>query len=216
MKKMENRHSIAIRLFHWSNMISITLLILTGFYIHAPNSFRWLFSNMDTPRMLHFAMAYVLLFGVIGRVYYAIVAKDAHNIVFRPIKDTLNFPSMFKYYLFMADSHPYYGKYNPGQKMMYTGWLFMALVQIITGFVLYAPNAFPALAGWMGGLLAVRIIHYVVNWLFVLSVVVHVYLDVSEGIPVLMSMFTGKIPAGAHGAPGESHTADSDGRSLGA
>ena len=83
MKKMENRHSIAIRLFHWSNMISITLLILTGFYIHAPNSFRWLFSNMDTPRMLHFAMAYVLLFGVIGRVYYAIVAKDAHNIVFQ-------------------------------------------------------------------------------------------------------------------------------------
>lgn len=216
MKKMENRHSIWIRLFHWSNMISITLLILTGYYIHAPHTFKWLFANMDNARMLHFAMAYLLLFGVIGRVYYAIVAKDAHNIVFRPIKDTRNFPSMIKYYLFMADSHPYYGKYNPGQKMMYTGWLIMALVQIITGFVLYAPNTFPGWGAFWGGLIAVRVIHYVVNWLFVLSVVVHVYLDVSEGIPVLLSMFTGKIPAGAHGAPEESQSSSAGGRGLGA
>ena len=56
MKKMVERHSLPIRLFHWSNMISITLLIITGFYIHAPNSFRWLFSNMDTPRMLIFPL----------------------------------------------------------------------------------------------------------------------------------------------------------------
>lgn len=197
VKKMEDRHSIWIRIFHWTNMISITLLVLTGFYIHAPESFR-LFDNMDNARMLHFAMAYVLTFGVLGRVYYAIVAKDAHNIVFSPIKDTLNFPSMIKYYLFLADSHPDYGKYNPGQKMMYTGWLAMALVQIITGFILYAPNTFMGWGGALGGLIAVRLIHYIVNWLFVISVVVHVYLDVSEGIPVLLSMFTGKIPADFH------------------
>ena len=68
----------------------------------------------------------------------------------------------------------------------------------------------------MGGLLAVRIIHYVVNWLFVLSVVVHVYLDVSEGIPVLLSMFTGKFPAGAHGAHSDADMAGDKSRSLGA
>lgn len=194
IKEMEVRHSVWIRIFHWTNMIAITMLTLTGFYIHSPHSFR-LFSNMDTPRMIHFAMAYLLCFGVVGRVYYAIVAKDAKNIVFNIKEDTPKFPSMIKYYMFMADSHPYYGKYNPGQKMMYTGWLALALIQIITGFVLYKPNTFEALGGFLGGLIAVRMIHLITTWLFVLSVLAHVYLDISEGIPVLKSMFTGKLPA---------------------
>lgn len=208
VKQMEDRHSGWIRFCHWTNMIAITLLILTGYYIHAPHAFR-LFSNMDTPRTLHFAMAYVLCFGVVLRVYYAIAAKDAKNIVFNIKEDTLKFPSMIKYYLFMADSHPYYGKYNPGQKMMYTGWLFMALIQIITGFILYKPNMFMALGGFLGGYLAVRLIHYIVTWLFVLSVLAHVYLDISEGIPVLKSMFTGKIPTDFdHGTHEEEVKAD--------
>ncbi|WP_276619700.1 Ni/Fe-hydrogenase, b-type cytochrome subunit [Syntrophomonas wolfei] len=214
VKQMEDRHSIWIRIFHWTNMIAITMLCLTGFYIHAPESFR-LFANMDNARMIHFGMAYLLCVGVLGRVYYAIVADDAKNIVFSVTKDTPKFPSMMKYYLFMADSHPYYGKYNPGQKMMYTGWLFMALIQIITGFVLYKPDMFMAVSGWLGGYMAVRVIHYIVTWLFVLSVLAHVYLDISEGVPVLKSMFTGKIPADFdHGTHEEQ--APAQGESIGA
>ncbi|NLV22568.1 MAG: Ni/Fe-hydrogenase, b-type cytochrome subunit [Syntrophomonadaceae bacterium] len=210
VKEMEVRHSVWIRFFHWTNMIAITLLILTGYYIHSPHGFR-LFSNMDTPRMIHFAMAYLLCFGVVGRVYYAIVAKDAKNIVFNVKEDTPKFPSMIKYYLFLADTHPYYGKYNPGQKMMYTGWLFMALIQVITGFILYKPDTFAWLGGALGGLIAIRVIHYIVTWLFVLSVLAHVYLDISEGIPVLKSMFTGKLPADFdHGIHEEEHGARID------
>ncbi|NLW44288.1 MAG: Ni/Fe-hydrogenase, b-type cytochrome subunit [Syntrophomonadaceae bacterium] len=197
MKKMKERHSIWIRIFHWTNMIAIIMLILTGFYIHAPQSFK-LFSSMDTARTIHFAMAYVLTFGVIGRVYYAIVAKDAKNIVYRPIEDTKKLPSMLKYYLFLADDHPYYGKYNPGQKGMYTAWLVMAILMIITGFILYKPHLFLGLSGLLGGFLVVRIIHYAINWLFVITIMVHVYLDIAEGIPILKSMFTGKIPEDFH------------------
>jgi Ni/Fe-hydrogenase 1 B-type cytochrome subunit len=197
---MEERHSVWIRIFHWINMVAIMLLIFTGFYIHAPQSFR-LFGNMDGARMVHFAMAYVLCFGVVLRVYYAIAAKDAKNIVFNPKTDIPNLPSMMKYYLFMSDSHPYYGKYNPGQKAMYTGWLVMALIQIITGFILYKPQvAFWAnLGDFLGGDIAIRLVHLIVTWLFVLTILAHVYLDISEGVPVLKSMFTGKIPKGFHG-----------------
>ncbi|MGI5879018.1 MAG: Ni/Fe-hydrogenase, b-type cytochrome subunit [Syntrophomonadaceae bacterium] len=197
VKQMEDRHSIWIRIFHWTNMIAITMLTLTGFYIHAPQTFR-LFSNMDTPRTIHFIMAYILVVGVIGRVYYAIAANDAKNIVYSPVEDTKKLPSMLKYYMFLADDHPYYGKYNPGQKGMYTGWLFLAIIMIITGFILYKPLLFGFMSGWFGGFLVVRMIHYIVTWLFVLSVLLHVYLDVAEGIPVLKSMFTGKIPADFH------------------
>lgn len=203
LKEMENRHSGWIRVFHWINMFAITMLCLTGFYIHAPLKFR-LFSAMDNPRFFHFLLAYVLMVGVVGRAYYAIVTGDWKNIWFSPTKDTGNFPSMMKYYMFLADSHPDYGKYNPGQKMMYTGWFFMALVQVFTGLILLYPNADASiwLAGHLGGYVVIRLIHYIVTWLFVLSVLAHVYLDLSEGIPVLMSMFTGKIPKGFH------HTSD--------
>lgn len=194
---MEERHSILIRVFHWINMIAITMLILTGFYIHAPESFR-LFGSMTTARTIHFCMAYLLCFGVVGRMYYMIAANDTKNLIYEPIKDTKKLPSMLKYYMFLADDHPFYGKYNPGQKGMYTGVFAMAVIMIITGFILYKPLTFGFMAGWLGGFVAVRIIHYVITWIFVLCILAHVYLDVAEGIPILKSMFTGKIPADFH------------------
>lgn len=197
IKMMELRHPLWVRLLHWSNMISITMLCLTGFYIHAPLSFR-LFENMDNARTVHFAFAMVLFVGVVLRIYLAIAEKDWPNIVFHPIEDTKKLPSMIKYYLFLAKDHPYYGKYNPGQKGMYTGVYILALFQVLTGFILYKPEFFTSWAYFFGGYLVVRILHYIVTWIFVLMVLVHVYLDVAEGIPVLKSIFTGKIPADFH------------------
>lgn len=197
VKQMEVRHSIWIRLFHWINMIAITMLILTGFYIHAPQVFK-LFGSMNTARTIHFIMAYLLCFGVVGRVYYAIVADDAKNVVYEPINDTKKLPSMIKYYLFLADDHPFYGKYNPGQKGMYTGVLVMALLMIFTGFIMYKPMTFGFMTGWLGGYLVVRIIHYAITWILVLCILAHLYLDIAEGIPILKSMFTGTIPTDFH------------------
>src|SRR5665647_3165 len=197
VKQMEVRHSIWLRFFHWINMIAITMLILTGFYIHAPQVFK-LFGSMNTARTIHFIMAYVLCFGVVGRVYYAIVADDAKNVVYEPINDTKKLPSMIKYYLFLADDHPFYGKYNPGQKGMYTGVLVMALLMIFTGFIMYKPMTFGFMTGWLGGYLVVRIIHYAITWILVLCILAHLYLDIAEGIPILKSMFTGTIPTDFH------------------
>jgi Ni/Fe-hydrogenase 1 B-type cytochrome subunit len=197
VKQMEQRHSVWIRFFHWINMIAITMLILTGFYIHAPQVFK-LFGSMNTARTIHFIMAYLLCFGVVGRVYYAIVADDAKNVVYEPINDTKKLPSMIKYYLFLADDHPFYGKYNPGQKGMYTGVLVMALLMIFTGFIMYKPMTFGFMTGWLGGYLVVRIIHYAITWILVLCILAHLYLDIAEGIPILKSMFTGTIPTDFH------------------
>lgn len=202
MQKMIVRHSAINRFCHWVNAISIFLLILTGFYIHSPEQFR-IFSNMDTPRMLHFAMAYVLIFGFVLRLVFGYFNRDGQDILYRPIKDTLWLPSLAKYYLFLSDTHPDYGKYNPGQRAMYTGLIFMVLVQIITGFILLFPNSWVGLAGFLGGYIVVRIIHLVVTWIFLLCILVHVYLDFAEGLPGIKSIFTGKIPADFHSSSHE-------------
>lgn len=196
-REVEARHSVWIRLFHWGNAVSILFLILTGFQIHTPWSVK-IFGNLEAARALHFLMAYVLVIGVVGRFYYAVVKKDGHNVVFNPVKDTALLPGFLKYELFLTDSHPEYGKYNPGQKMMYTGWFVMAILMIITGFILYKPNQFIGLSNALGGMVAIRLVHYIINWLFVLSIVVHVYLDFSESPEVLKSMFTEKVEHVSH------------------
>jgi len=197
IKQMELRHPLWVRLLHWSNMISITMLCLTGFYIHAPQSFR-LFENMDNARTFHFAFAMLLIVGVVWRIYLGFATGDWKNIVYAPIKDTKKLPSMIKYYTFLAKDHPFYGKYNPGQKAMYTSVFVLAIVMIITGFILYKPVTFASWAYFFGGYLVVRMIHYIITWIFVIMVLVHVYLDLAEGLPVLVSMFTGKMPADFH------------------
>ncbi len=194
--KMIQRHPAAIRVFHWTNMISITLLTLTGFYIHSPLQFT-LFSSMDTPRTIHFIFMWVLIFGTIARVWYAVYTKDYRNVLFR-LSDIKDFGSLAKYYLFISNKHPDYGKYNPGQKAMYTGVVLLILVQVITGFIMYYPTGLATWAFALGGPLVIRLIHYCVTWLFILLVMVHVYLDLAEGMPVLKSMFTGKIQEDFH------------------
>lgn len=194
--KMVLRHPLGVRIFHWWNMLAITMLILSGFYIHAPLDFR-LFSKMDTARAIHFVCMWALIFGAIGRVWYALYTKDYKNVWFK-LRDIKDFPSLIKYYLFIKNTHPDYGKYNPGQKLMYSGLLFLVLIQVITGFILYYPTALSSWAYALGGPLVVRLIHYCVTWIFVLCIMVHVYLDVAEGLPILFSMFTGKIPEDFH------------------
>jgi Ni/Fe-hydrogenase 1 B-type cytochrome subunit len=197
MTKLEYRHTLAVRFFHWWNAVSIILLLLTGFYIHTPHGFP-IFSSMDVARKIHFIFMYALIAGLIGRLYYAFISGDYKN--FKP--RLADFPNMFglmKYYLFLSDELPDFGeKYNPGQKMMYAGFVPLIIIQIITGFILYWPTALNHWAAWFGGAMVVRIIHYAVAWIFVYCVAVHLYLDLSEGIASIAGMITGYRPADLH------------------
>ena len=193
------RHSAINRFCHWVNAIAIFILIFSGFYINSPESFS-IFKNMDNARGFHFAFAYLLIFGFVLRLVFGYINKEGKDLIFRPIRDTLWMPSLAKYYLFLSDTHPDYGKYNPGQRGMYTGLILFVFLQILTGFILLFPNSFVGLAGFFGGYIVVRLIHLYLTWIFVLCILVHVYLDLAEGLPGLKSMFTGKIPEDFHGS----------------
>lgn len=193
-QKMIYRHPLAVRFFHWWNAVSIFALILTGFYIHSPYGFP-IFPSMDVARRIHFVFMYAVIAGLIGRLYYAFVSGDCKN--FKPrLLDIPNMGKLMKYYLFLTDELPDWGeKYNPGQKMMYAGFAPLLIIQIFTGFILYLPTTFGGWAYWLGGPNVIRIIHYVVAWLFVYCVAAHLYLDFTEGIANIVGMITGYRPA---------------------
>lgn len=192
-------HTAAARILHWINAVSIGMLTLTGFYIHWPLDFP-VFTNMDSARKLHFVFMYILFFGILTRVYYSFTSGDYKDIMFVPA-DIKGFPALTGYYLFLSRCLPDFGKYNPGQKLMYTAWALLIQVQVVSGFILYWPSWLGWLAAPFGGLMVMRQIHYLTTWVFVVTVALHVYLAFIGGFTVVKSIFTGYMPAGAHMQP---------------
>ncbi len=86
--------------------------------------------------------------------------------------------------------------------MTYLAWPFLLVLQALTGFALYSGNIFglsflyaPQAMSWLtslcGGLANVRIIHYLIMWIFMLTVGIHIYLALAEDIKEFRPMFLG-------------------------
>ncbi|MFZ3172579.1 MAG: cytochrome b/b6 domain-containing protein [Carboxydocellales bacterium] len=184
-------HPLPVRIFHWSNMISISLLTWSGMYIHSPVSLKVL-STMDDARFLHFIMMYVVFWGVFYRIGFSLLSGDYKDWVFQP-RDFKDLPGLLKYYLFLADHHHHFEKYNPGQKLLYTIWPIMIFIQAVTGFCLYQPAKLGWLSHILGGVAFLRQIHYLSTWFFICSAAVHIYLVLLSGWKVMWSMVSGYI-----------------------
>jgi len=187
-------HTLPARILHWVNAASIGLLITTGLYIRSPHYFP-LFANMDIARKAHFIAMYVIIYGILIRIYYSYVSKDYQELLFR-LRDLRSIPDLTKYYLFLKKSTPDYGKYNPGQKLLYNFWAVLVLFQAITGFALYWPDVLAWFSRIWGGPVVLRQAHFLVTWVFIVTVALHCYLSFLGGWVVVKSMITGYFPEG--------------------
>ncbi len=207
MRQRVYHWTLAARIQHWVRTIAIFALIFTGYFIHAPfipgrDGFL-----MSTMRMVHFLAAYVLIIGVMIRLYFAFrkdIIGDWRD--FNPIKNLKNTPDMIKYYLFLKGTHREYSRYNPIQALVYLVMGFFILVQAATGFALYsgAPvlhDAFNWINRLLGGEAYTRTLHYVVTWIFVVFIPIHVYLGILQTVEkkdsAFFSIFTGYKTKGA-------------------
>ena len=72
-----------VRAWHWINALSITVLLITGYFIGAPlPSLPGEASDhyvMGYIRFAHFAAAYIFVVGFIFRIYWAIVGMPFWN-----------------------------------------------------------------------------------------------------------------------------------------
>ncbi|MDA8442124.1 MAG: cytochrome b/b6 domain-containing protein, partial [Peptococcaceae bacterium] len=149
--------------------------------------------GMDNVRNIHFIFAYIFLINGIVRVYYAIFGKnkDYKQFLFNK-KDYANFGAVIKYYLFLGP-HPDTGMYNPLQKSAYLALPILGIIQTITGLGLYRPAVFVGIVNFFGGLEILRSTHYLVTWLFIAIVIVHLYLALTETFDATKYMLFGTI-----------------------
>lgn len=206
---------LPVRIFHWLNVLCIIVLVLTGFLIANPPA---LMSNAEATnlhsfgivRFIHFIAAYLFFFVMILRIYWSLAGNQfASWRAFWPFtkKNWNNFWHVLKIdVLLLNEDHPDVRNISIGHNsvatLSYIIMFLIALVQVSTGFALYADTStwwLPKLFSWvtplLGGDFAVRTVHHVFMWLFIFFAMVHIYLvfyhDWLEGRGEVSSMFGG-------------------------
>jgi Ni/Fe-hydrogenase 1 B-type cytochrome subunit len=181
-KPEENRHPTLFRWTHIAFVSSILLLVLTGFYIHMPFVGGGGFF-MSLTRGVHFFLAGVLIISAVVRIPSMFIGRNRDWKAFLPtFYDFKLFPKIIKYYTYLGPEAKTKKKYNPMQMCSYCAVFVLIIFQIVSGLALLHPDGGMAwfTFGIFGNEINVRIAHYIVNWAFVLFILIHAYLALRE------------------------------------
>jgi Ni/Fe-hydrogenase 1 B-type cytochrome subunit len=165
-------------------------LIITGFYIHRPFIGGAGFL-MSLTRGVHFFFAAVLVIAVVVRIISMFVGKDRDWRSFLPTwSDIKLLPRIIAYYAYMGKEPELEKKYNPLQMISYCLAFILVIFQIISGLAMKYPDG--AFSWFNYGLfnneIEVRIAHFVVTWLFIMFIMIHVYLTIREKFSEIKEM----------------------------
>jgi len=206
---------LPVRIFHWLNALCITVLAITGFIIANPPAIMSSVEAIDSywfgiVRTVHFITAYVFFVNALARIYWAFrgnyysnwraffpFSKKAQNNLLHVLKvDVLLQNEEEEVYKNISVGHNYMASFS------YVILFLLALVQIFTGFGLYAPTSgwwLPKLFAWvpdlLGGDAPTRFVHHISTWMFIIFTLIHMYLvfyhDWLEGRGESSSMISG-------------------------
>ena len=200
-----------VRLWHWVNALSITVLALTGYLIANPlpslpgeASDHFL---MGYIRFTHFAAAYIFAVGFLGRIYWALVGNEHARQLFRLPFYRLDFwRELFyemRWYAFLEREPMKYVGHNPLAHLVMVSIITVGgLVMAVTGFALYGEQAGMGswqerLFGWVipmvGQSQDVRLWHHWGMWIIVCFVIIHVYAAIREDIVSRQSLISTMI-----------------------
>ncbi|MDX1314196.1 MAG: Ni/Fe-hydrogenase, b-type cytochrome subunit [Eudoraea sp.] len=206
---------LPVRFCHWINALSIFVLAVTGFIIADPPAIMSGAEASDsywfgTVRAIHFITAYVFLLSTIVRLYWAFQGNYYANWRrFFPFDKRAweNVKHVLKVDVLLRNEEKEVLKnisvgHNYLASVSYLGLFVLVVIQIFTGFGLYAatlgwwlPQLFAWVPDFLGGDFATRQIHHVATWLFILFTLIHVYLvfyhDWLEGRGETSAMISG-------------------------
>ena len=189
-----------VRLWHWINALSIVVLCVTGYFIGSPlptmpgeASDNFL---MGYIRFAHFAAAYVLIIGLLGRIYWAFVGNHHARQLFIPpfrLRELKEAWVEIKWYLFMEKEPKKYIGHNPLAALaMFFMFLLVIVFMIFTGLSMYGEGEgmdswqFQYFTSWINPLFEqsqnVHTFHHLGMWGIIIFVMVHVYAAVREDI----------------------------------
>lgn len=186
----ELHQPLAIRIYHWVMAVSVVVLTLTGFYLAHP--FPWLAVKMSSMRKIHFIFGFIAVANLISHSAFYIITGTYNDILFR-WNNAKDIPSFVKYILFLSEPHPGFGKYNPGQRLIFCSWALVLLIAGVAGLASYYAQYAGPLIKLFGGPQGIKWLKYLTALYFAATMPLHLYLVFTEDPAKLQAMFTGYV-----------------------
>jgi thiosulfate reductase cytochrome b subunit len=211
MKKIEKKHPLAIRWFHWFNFPILFLMIWSGLLIYWANDIykigvgdwaiklfpQWLYDFLGVPQRLaegmalHFFFMWFFIINGILYVGYTLFSGEWRYL----FPDKNSFKEAFQvvlHDLHLSKYMPPQIKYNGAQKIAYSSIIVMGLGSLLTGLAIYKPIQFSWLTWLLGGYEWARWEHFWLTMGYLMFFVIHIVQVILAGWNNFQSMVTGR------------------------
>jgi len=183
------RHPFPIRIWHWLFAPAMILEVITGLSLSYPNPAPGL-PNLRSVKKAHFTVGFILA----GLYIAYLFDRRKYPDIFPTPKDLfIGLPKFLSYEFFLTKKKPKFEKYNPGQKFLYTLWLFLIPFLLVLGLFLYLPRLFMRPLAWIGGLNNARRLIHLGTVVMAASISGHIFFGLTHSIEVLKSIFIGSF-----------------------
>jgi len=211
MKKIVNKHPLAIRWFHWINFPALTVMIWSGLLIYWANDIYRLgwgdttllkffpqsfYDALHIPFRLSTGMAFhfffMWFFFLNGALYVLYTVFSGEWRYLLPNRHSFKEAWLVVLHdLHLRKTAPPQDKYNAAQRIAYTAIVVMGAGSVVTGLAIYKPVQLHWLCALCGGYEAARIEHFALTIGYVLFFVVHVVQVIIAGWNNFQAMVTG-------------------------
>ena len=223
MKKIVNKHPLAIRWFHWFNFPVLAVMIWSGLLIYwandvyavkiggkeiikfFPQSF---YEALNLPFRLaegmafHFVFMWLFFLNGIFYVLYTGISGEWKYLL--PNKNSLRESwQVLLHDLRLRKTAPIAKKYNGAQRIAYTAIILMGIGSVVTGIAIYKPVQFGWLCALCGGYEAARLEHFILTIGYCLFFLVHFAQVIRAGWNNFRGMVTGFEVVKTEEAPSE-------------
>lgn len=211
MKVIKEKHSLAMRWFHWVNFPILAIMIWSGILIYWANGVYSLdifgytilkffpagfYKSLNIPFRLAEGMAwhftFMWLYTINGVLYvlYTWLSGSWRELV--PRKNSFR----EAWYVLLHDLHikkglPPQNKYNAAQRIAYSFIIVMGFGSFVTGLAIYKPIQFYWITWLCGGYGLARVEHFALTVGFVLFFTIHIVQVIMAGWNNFNSAITG-------------------------
>jgi thiosulfate reductase cytochrome b subunit len=195
MSRLEKKHPLAIRWFHWINFPLLALMIWSGVLIYwaypayriGIGDFTLVKMNLDQTTWrslkvnnrlaegmaLHFFFMWLFVVNGVAYVAYTLFSGEWRELV--PNRHTLRDAWNVLLHDLRIRKEPLpRTKFNGAQKLAYTGVIVMGLGSLLTGLAIYKPVQLAWLTAMFGGYPTARFFHFWLTVGYVAFFVVHI------------------------------------------
>ena len=211
MKRIEKKHPLAIRWFHWIHFPVLLVMIWSGlliYWAYDPYRIGWgpvtpfkffpkavyekgnLAFRLAEGMAWHFTFAWIFALNGLAYVLYLALSGEWRHLL--PRRESLREAFQVVLHDLGIRKRPLpLAKFNHAQRIAYTGVIVLGFLSLVTGLAIYKPTQLAWLTTLLGGYPLARAEHFALTILFMLFFLVHIAQVMRAGWNNFRAMVTG-------------------------